>query len=422
MAFFLGRNAEAIRAIDGLTESLTKDARPVAERAIVSLKAIPEPAVWHLDSHEQRKLRIQSLYKWDSFEVGDIAIEVRLHTGDGIIRATVPLTVRLGPTAVVDAMVVVPDLTRLSVGIFQIELGLPGKSGNLAGHVNVVESSLDSRREANNRKLAAIAEELPVHKNSLSSCRARNQLLTDFPSAANSAQFMTDMHLLAGEVADEIRDLAAGKNPYAGKLGDTWRVFAHGKREIPLRVYAPKSSTGETPLPLLIVLHGMGGDENMFFEAYGAGVIKQLAEEKGILVASPLTYTFGSDFRTLQALLDELATDYRIDRGRIYVLGHSMGAGAAASLARGHADNIAAVCCIAGGTLAPIANTPPVLVVIPELDGVVPPERVLSAAQRAKSQGLPVELREMSGFGHTLSVGIVLPDAVEWLLQHTCAK
>lgn len=41
------------------------------------------------------------------------------------------------------------------------------------------------------------------------------------------------------------------------------------------------------PRPLLVVLHGAGGDENMFPEAYGAGIIKRIAEKHGLLVASP---------------------------------------------------------------------------------------------------------------------------------------
>jgi predicted esterase len=285
--------------------------------------------------------------------------------------------------------------------------------------VNVVSSSLDALREANAARLSSIKAGSPGIEKQLASCRARNQLLTDHPSVVNSAQFLADMNQVSEEVGEEIDAIAAGQNPYHRRTGDTWRVLANGKREIPLRVYAPKAASEEKPLPLLVVLHGMGGDENMFFEAYGAGIVKKIAEEHDLLVASPLTYTFGSDIRTLQALVDDLAADYAIDRSRVYVLGHSMGAGATASLARGHADTIAAACCIAGGSLSPASNTPPVLVVIPELDGVVPPARVRTSAQRAASAGLPVEVREMPGLGHTLAVGIALPEAVNWLLKHS---
>lgn len=419
MAFFMGRNAEAIRAIDTLTESLAADARPVAQRAISSLKVTPEPAVWRLNEEESRQLRVQSIYDWEPDSLGELRCEIRLLGADGKSVATSPLTISLGPKLLIDASITLSDeSSKLEPGRYPIELGVAGKPGIIAGHVNIVSSSLDAQREANAARIADIKPGSPEIEKALSRCRARNQLLTDKPSVVNSAQFMADMHQLSGAVGAEIAALAAGENPYHRRPGDTWRVFTHGKREIPLRVHAPKASAGEAPLPLLVVLHGMGGDENMFFEAYGAGIIKRLSEEQGVLVASPLTYTFGSDIRTLEALVDDLASDYPIDRDRVYVLGHSMGAGATASLARGHASTIAAACCIAGGSLSPAPSTPPVLVVIPELDGVVPPARVRASAQRAASAGVPVQVREMPGLGHTLAVGIALPDAVNWLLKH----
>ena len=373
MSFFLGRNAEAIRAIDQLTESLPAQQHPADQQAISSLKVTPEPAVWQLDSDASRTLRVQSVYQW-SAELGEVALEAHLLAADGESVETLPVKVRLAPTSEVNVSITIPDTSsKLKPGKYRIELGLPGKPGITAGHVNVVSSSLDALREENAARLAQIEGGSSASERSLASCRSRNQLLSNEPSVANSAQFLADMHQLSGDVTTEIDALAAGTNPYHGRLGDTWRVFVNGEREIPLRVYAPKAAQTGKALPLLVVLHGMGGDENMFFAAYGAGIIKKIAEERGLLVASPLTYTFGSDIRTVQSLINDLATDYQVDRNRIYVLGHSMGAGATASLARGQADTIAAACCIAGGSLSPAPGTPPILVVIPEIDGVVPP-------------------------------------------------
>jgi predicted esterase len=243
-------------------------------------------------------------------------------------------------------------------------------------------------------------------------------LLNDRPSEENSAQFLADLNALASDVASEIRTLEAGKNPYSNRQGDYWRVLEIGRREIPLRLYVPKLATPRDPVPLLVVLHGMGGDENMFFEAYGAGIVKRLADEKGLIVVSPLTYTFGGDIKTLHALIDALGNDYSIDRDRVYVLGHSMGAGAAAGLARGHSDTVAAACCIAGGRFQAAPDSAPILVVSPELDGVVPPKRLQDSARKAISEGIPGELKIMPGYGHTLAVGAILPEAIDWLLQY----
>ena len=191
-----------------------------------------------------------------------------------------------------------------------------------------------------------------------------------------------------------------------------------GKREIPLRLYVPKPAAHKAPAPLLVVFHGMGGDENMFFEAYGAGLVKRIADQQGLIVASPLTYSFGSDIKTLQALIDALDSDDAIDRDQVYVLGHSMGAGVAAGLARGHANTVAAACCIAGGRFQALPDSAPILVVSPELDSVVAPKRLQDSAQKAISAGMPGELKRMPSYGHTLAVGAILPEAIDWLLRH----
>jgi predicted peptidase len=162
----------------------------------------------------------------------------------------------------------------------------------------------------------------------------------------------------------------------------------------------------------------MGGDENMFFEGYGAGVVKRIAERQGLLVASPQLYSFGSDPSALGELIGLLSQRYSIDRDRVYVLGHSMGAVAAEKLARGHNDTVAAACCISGGSFRASPDTPPILVVAPELDGVVPAARLQASAEEALAGGMPGELRKMPGYGHTLAVGSVLPEAVDWLLRH----
>ena len=41
--------------------------------------------------------------------------------------------------------------------------------------------------------------------------------------------------------------------------------------KVPFRVFAPPTSDDGAKRPLIIALHGAGGDENMFMDAYGAG-------------------------------------------------------------------------------------------------------------------------------------------------------
>ncbi len=83
---------------------------------------------------------------------------------------------------------------------------------------------------------------------------------------------------------------------------------------------------------------------------------------------------------------------------------------------------MAAACCIAGGNFYAKPGSPPLLVVSPELDGVVSPKSLQASARKAAAAGMPIETKIMPGYGHTLVVGAALPEAVDWLLRHSRAE
>jgi len=420
LAFFTGRNAEAIQAIDNLTAKLDPALATGPQRALVSLKVVIDPPVWVVGQTSQATLQIASIYEAPLPAQEELSAKVRIVGPQGEQVWAKELPLRVGAGASVDVRVPV-DLPsqRLDAGVYRVELSTAGGQPLSVGRVSAVQGpSLDQQRAANQQRLESVSAVTPAHGRALATCRARNQLLADRPSQINSAQFLADLNRLAAEVATERDAVAAGQDPYYRRRGDYWRVLTGGTAEIPLRVYAPESAAGEQRVPLLIVLHGAGGDENMFFEAYGAGMIKKLADEKGMLVVAPLTYKFGSNPKNIELLIESLGDDYAIDLDRVYVLGHSMGASATSGLARGGANLLAAACCVAGGNFSAKDATVPVLVVVSELDAVVPPKSVLSTAEKAVAAGKPLEVRTMNGYGHTLVMGVILPEAVDWLLNH----
>lgn len=255
--------------------------------------------------------------------------------------------------------------------------------------------------------------------------RARASLLTDTPGFERSTDFLLDLNALAERVGVE--------GPPTIHFDDFWGVFFvgglpnEGGVAVPVRVAQPavlRPTVGsEERRPLLIVLHGAGGDENMFFEGYGAGMLAHLASTRYMVVAAPLNSPLAAGPEVFDALVDQLAQDYTFDRRRVYVLGHSMGTGAATAWSRLRSDKIAAAVNIAGivsyGEGGPGAKPlPPTLVVIPELDGLIPPARMNAVADAAEKAGLPVTIRRVPDYGHALVVGRILPEAVDWLLQH----
>lgn len=258
---------------------------------------------------------------------------------------------------------------------------------------------------------------------------------TDALAAANRAFDAATLAFFAGRFAQataQVDSLARALEPSPDRwsaLGDSLaRVLAAMPTlaeqltlagvTIPYRTLLPP---GDAPASVIIALHGAGGDEHMFLEAYGAGRLRALALERGAVVIAPSTTAFLRSPGAFDALLDATARRRAIDRSRVVVIGHSLGAGAAWRLALQQRGRLRAVACIAGSCGAlPQGSTgdgvPPLLVVAGALDPIANPERLARDAASAREAGLDVTVERREQFGHTLLVGEVLPMVVDWLL------
>ncbi|MBX3403057.1 MAG: alpha/beta fold hydrolase [Phycisphaeraceae bacterium] len=251
--------------------------------------------------------------------------------------------------------------------------------------------------------------------------RERRLLLSRVETRGTMESLLFSSRSLATELGGEYRRVIHGEHPYTRRRGDLWRPFFIDDQPAPMRLFCPENR--EPPAagwPLVIALHGAGGNEHMFFAAYGVGRIKQLAQQHGFVVACPQNSPFSAQASIFDALVDSIALDYPIDRSRIYLVGHSMGAAVALAWSKGRHDKVAASALIAGaGRLSPRDTLPPTLVIAPELDGLIAAKSIIDNAERAAAAGVKVEVREIKDYGHTLVVGHVLPEVIEWLLNHT---
>jgi len=127
---------------------------------------------------------------------------------------------------------------------------------------------------------------------------------------------------LCEDLQSEGHDARAIWRRYA-QQGDTWMKLAQDKQQVVVRLRCPQQPVG--PMPVLFSLHGAGGSENMFFETYGAGRLVDLALQRGWMVVAPRQGLFGLGMNCAQ-MLEQLQSVYDIDRSRVFLLGHSMGA------------------------------------------------------------------------------------------------
>lgn len=112
-------------------------------------------------------------------------------------------------------------------------------------------------------------------------------------------------------------------------------------------LYAPEGYDGETPVPAVLVLHGMPAGPA---EAQYASGMDDLADEEGFLAVYPAgtndrwtSSPGGGDATFLNDLVEELVTGWNADPDRVYVSGFSNGADMAMVFAIERPDLVAAV-------------------------------------------------------------------------------
>lgn len=409
-SFFRGDYPEAIRAIRrarAILQSQSPDARPGEE-----LEFLPDRLYLSLDQHTPLTIAYRRLYApVPAIDPAPAEGLITLRCGDRPLTATFTpasdgstRTLRLDP----------PDLRPgdcrpvASIAAVGFTAELPV--------IRITPVSLSKRKAA----LLARLEALPAAPGlglAMMTCRARVDLLTETPIDTVSATFMLDLARLADDADAELTALEAGRDPYAGRSGDLWCVFDLAGVATPMRLIVPDTLLNG-PKPLIIAVHGAGGDENLFAEGYGGGIIQRLANQHRVIVACPAAGLMAPNPGYLDAILKSVKTWHDIDPARVHLIGHSLGGGIVSAWAKARPTEIAGVVSIAGiGSFAGAERLPRVLAVAGELDPLVTSSRTREQAQIARRQGLDVEYRQIDHFGHTLVVGRVLPEAFNWLLN-----
>jgi len=178
--------------------------------------------------------------------------------------------------------------------------------------------------------------------------------------------------------------LSAAGGLAAQETGDLHRtyVFAPTGEELPYRVYLPTTWDGEEALPIVLMLHGAGANENSYMDL-ADGLLPKLAEAHGYIVVSPLGHTplgaYGNPLRlpAVYGELDkaaaqiaavtpqrqrtlslseldvitvlEIATEtWGADRDRTFLMGHSMGSGGVWHLAARYPERWQAIAPMSG--------------------------------------------------------------------------
>lgn len=197
-------------------------------------------------------------------------------------------------------------------------------------------------------------------------------------------------------------------------------------------VVMPPGYSKARPAPLIVALHGSGGDGAEMARAWRAAAAKAGA----VLVCPDAVRPLGSGYQWMFRdesrwlvlnTIEEARKKYAIDAARVYVVGFSQGANTAMELATTNPEAMAGVIAVAGHWEAHVqrlpvpgeagAALPRFAVLVGSMDEAAPSNRELDAHLR--KLGVPVLLRIYEGMGHGMPAARdrELTDAIMFVME-----
>jgi poly(3-hydroxybutyrate) depolymerase len=246
-----------------------------------------------------------------------------------------------------------------------------------------------------------------------------------------------------------LRSLESGKDPLLRIKGEHARhyAFPEAGEIMPYRVFVPSKYDGKTKLPLVVVLHGSGADQDTYFKLRGP-VLRTEAEKHGFIVVTPLGYRptggwgrVGAPMSTGAAaapvdpgrartselsekdafnVIEIVAKEYGIDRSRMYLMGNSMGGSGTWYLGTKFPERWAAIAPSASPSVGegfPIEKLKgmAVLYTVGEKDNV---ERSREMIRWLKERGLDIPYNEIKDGTHDMSIWQNLPNIFDFFEKH----
>lgn len=184
-------------------------------------------------------------------------------------------------------------------------------------------------------------------------------------------------------------------------------------------LYVPSGYQPDTPLPLVVTLHGAGGDA-----LGGLSPFRDRADDAALLLLSPdsrdrtwdaILGGYGPDVVFLDRALRQTFERYAVDPGNLAVAGFSDGASYALGLGLANGDLFGRVVAFSPGFTPPARRhgRPRIFISHGILDDVLPIDRCSRRiVPRLQKEGYDVRYREFDG-GHAVPPEIV-DEALAW--------
>lgn len=203
------------------------------------------------------------------------------------------------------------------------------------------------------------------------------------------------------------------------------KVEVRRQAECRYLLYLPPDYDSQARWPLILFLHGMGerGDDIEKVKIHGPPKLIAGGRQFPFIVVSPQCPGDQSwNAEVLNALLDRIERECKVDPDRIYVTGLSMGGFGTWGLACAHPDRFAAIAPICGGgdpALARRVRDLPAWVFHGDADRVVSIDMSKRMVEAVKAVGGDVKFTVYPGVGHdSWTRTYEDPQLYEWFLSH----
>jgi pimeloyl-ACP methyl ester carboxylesterase len=243
----------------------------------------------------------------------------------------------------------------------------------------------------------------------------KKTLETDYPAAR-----------LLKEGEEVLKAIQAGQRYYTpGRAGQFWLSLVSGSTTDPVRVQIPAQAAKARALPLVVAMHGAGASENLFFDGYGGGLAARLCAERGWLLVTTRTSLVPLAKRPdVVRVVAALAKVYPVDTKKVFLVGHSMGAGQSVTAAVRSPKRFAAVAALGGGGAVRQSaglDALPFFVGVGEQDFLQNPARTL-AVNLAKAGVKKVVYRRYEDVEHLAVVQLALPEVFKFFDEAAKAR
>src|SRR5262245_52276318 len=256
-------------------------------------------------------------------------------------------------------------------------------------------------------------------------------------------------------------------------------VFKETNEFMPYALFVSSKVRKDKKNPLIVALHGLGGDQNtMVRETFRA---VELAEQGGYIIVAPMGYNSGGWYgipvgaprgnrggpnatnpaatpqrgngagrsfnstaggtaatdpakvrevseKDVMTVLDMIRKEFNVDDRRTYLMGHSMGGAGTLYLGVKYPSNWAAIAAIAPAafglnpdTLASIKDMP-VIIVQGDADTAVPVANTRRWADKLKELNMTHEYHEIPGGDHGSVIATGMPDIFAFFGKHSKAR